>query len=331
MKIDLWNRRSFLNATGAFTLTGTAPALHAAEPAPETTHIRIVHFAVSCQANVYVAEALLKAEGFTDVQYVAADNLMGEQVADGRADFVQNDAAAFMLGLDAGLPLVVVAGIHSGCWELIAQKSIRSVRDLKGKTVAAVPRSSHRAFVTVMTGAAGLDPNKDIVWHEHAMYDSMRKFEQGTIDAFMGFAPEPQILRSKNLGHTLLSTLTDPPWSQYFCCLMGTNRDFLRKNPVATKRALRALMKASDLCASQPELATRTLMARSGGKDFEFTLRSVKDIGYRKWRDYSAEDTMRYWGLRLREYGMIKSDPKKLLAQGTDWRYFDHLKKEMKT
>ena len=330
MMIDQWNRRSFLNATGALSLAGAAPVLRAAEPALETTRIRIVHFPTSCSANMYVAEALLKAEGFTEVQFVAADNLMGEQVADGRADLVQNDGAAFMLGLDAGLPLVVVAGIHSGCWELIAQKSIRSVRDLKGKTVAAVPRSSHRAFVTVMSAAAGLDPNKDIVWHEHAIGDSMRQFEQGTIDAFMGFSPEPQILRSKNLGHTLLSTLTDPPWSQYFCCLMGTNRDFLRRNPIATKRALRALMKASDLCASQPELATRALMARGFGKDFEFALRSVKDIGYRKWRDYSAEDTMRYWGLRLREFGITKSDPKKLLAQGTDWRFFDQLKKEIK-
>jgi NitT/TauT family transport system substrate-binding protein len=57
----------------------------------------------------------------------------------------------------------------------------------------------------------------------------------------------------------------------------------------------------------------------------------VKDIGYRKWREYEPEDTMRFWSLRLRELDIIKSDPKKLLAQGTDWRFIKELKRELKT
>ena len=35
-------------------------------------------------------------------------------------------------------------------------------------------------------------------------------------------------------------------------------------------------------------------------------------------------------GLRLHEAGMIKSSPQKIL-QGTDWRFFNELKKELKT
>ena len=38
---------------------------------------------------------------------------------------------------------------------------------------------------------------------------------------------------------------------------------------------------------------------------------------------------MRFYALRLHEPGMIKS-PQKLIAQGTDWRFFNELKKEMK-
>ena len=56
----------------------------------------------------------------------------------------------------------------------------------------------------------------------------------------------------------------------------------------------------------------------------------MREIGYRKWREYEAEDTMRFWCLRLREVGIVKSDPNKLLARGTDWRFINELKRELK-
>jgi len=34
--------------------------------------------------------------------------------------------------------------------------------------------------------------------------------------------------------------------------------------------------------------------------------------------------------LRLREAGMIKSSPQKIIAQGTDWRFWNELRKELK-
>ena len=39
---------------------------------------------------------------------------------------------------------------------------------------------------------------------------------------------------------------------------------------------------------------------------------------------------MRFYALRLREAGMVKSTPQKLIAQGTDWRFVEQLKKELK-
>ena len=39
---------------------------------------------------------------------------------------------------------------------------------------------------------------------------------------------------------------------------------------------------------------------------------------------------MRFYALSLYESGMIKSSPQKLLAQGTDWRFLNELKKELK-
>jgi NitT/TauT family transport system substrate-binding protein len=56
----------------------------------------------------------------------------------------------------------------------------------------------------------------------------------------------------------------------------------------------------------------------------------VKDVPYGKWREFDAEDTIRFYALRLHEAGMIKSSPKRIIDQGTDWRFFKELKKELK-
>jgi NitT/TauT family transport system substrate-binding protein len=56
----------------------------------------------------------------------------------------------------------------------------------------------------------------------------------------------------------------------------------------------------------------------------------LKDLPYRRWRDDNPEDTLRFHALRLHEVGIIKSSPQKLIAQGTDWRFLNGLKKELK-
>ena len=63
---------------------------------------------------------------------------------------------------------------------------------------------------------------------------------------------------------------------------------------------------------------------------YDYALQAIKEIPYNQWREYSAEDTLRFYALRLHEVGMLKSTPQKLLAQGTDWRFFNELKKELK-
>jgi NitT/TauT family transport system substrate-binding protein len=59
-------------------------------------------------------------------------------------------------------------------------------------------------------------------------------------------------------------------------------------------------------------------------------LEVLKGLPYRRWRDTDPEDTLRFHALRLHEVGMIKSSPQKLIAQGTDWRILNALKKELK-
>ena len=122
----------------------------------------------------------------------------------------------------------------------------------------------------------------------------------------------------------------DRPWSQYFCCSLVAHRDFVARHPVATKRALRAILKAADICAQDPERAARLMRDKGYEPRYEIGLEVVKSLPYRRWREANPEDTLRFLALRLHEVGMIKTPPQKLIARGTDWRFLNELKRELK-
>ena len=190
--------------------------------------------------------------------------------------------------------------------------------------------SGRHLVLAIMLQLVGLDPRKDVQFITEAAAEAMRLFIEGKIDAFLGFPPEPQELRGKKIGHVLVNTLTDRPWSQYFCCMAGANRDFVRKHPVATKRALRALLKATDVCAAEPNRVARLLVDKGYTRHYDYALQTMRELRYDRWRDYDPEDTVRFYALRLHEAGMIRSSPQKIIAQGTDWRSLNELKKELK-
>jgi len=64
--------------------------------------------------------------------------------------------------------------------------------------------------------------------------------------------------------------------------------------------------------------------------NYDVALEVLKAIPYGQWREYDAEDTVRFFALRLHEAGMIKATPQQIIAQGTDWRFLHELKKELK-
>jgi NitT/TauT family transport system substrate-binding protein len=329
-----WSRREFvrgLTLAGTAGLVGVRPDDATAEPLPETTRIKLIEITGICIAPQYVAKDLLHSEGFTDVQYFQAPAgiATAKALAAGNADLSLNFVAPCVIRIDAGDPIVLLAGIHAGCFVLFGTDRIHAVRDLKGKTVSVEALgSSQHIFLASIMAHVGLDANKDVNWVTYPSAQSMRLLADGKVDAFLGFPPDPQELRSKKIGRVVVDSGLDRPWSQYFCCIVAGNREFVRKHPVATKRALRALLKAANLCALEPERAARGIADR--GYSYDYALQTLKDIPYDKWRDYDAEDTVRFYSLRLHEARMIKSSPSKIIAQGTDWRSFTELKKELK-
>jgi NitT/TauT family transport system substrate-binding protein len=329
--LSIPTRRHFLaglSAVGAASLLGSRSPF-ADEPSPEVTALRLNYDPTICAAPELIAEALLRAEGFADISYLPIEN--STALARGEIDFLFESSAWIAHQVDAGAPVTALAGIHVGCFELFAHDPIRTISDLKGRRVA-LPQtlgSTPHLLLATMVTFVGLDPQTDIEWVTSEGGSPMEAFIEGRVDAFLAFPPEPQELRERGIGRVILNTGTERPWSQYFCCTSVGNRDFVRAHPIATKRYLRAILKTADLCATRPEQAARQLVEAGFTGRYDHALQTLNEIPY-QWREYDPEDALRFFALRLHQVGMISSTPNTILAQGTDWRFLNELKQELK-
>jgi len=231
------SRRDFLttlSAAGAAGVIGSRSSL-ADEPPPETTTLRLARRPIICIAPEYISEDLLRAEAFTDIRRTPDPPV--DAVARGEIDFSLDTA-----------PWVV---------------SQVGVRTLGG--------SAH-LLLALMAAHVGLDPHEDIDWVPRPAGRFIELFAAGELDAVLGFPPEPQELRARKVGRVILNMATDKPWSQYFCCIVYGNRQFVRAHPIATKRYLRAILKAADLCATQPARAAQRLVDGGFPERYDYAL-----------------------------------------------------------
>jgi NitT/TauT family transport system substrate-binding protein len=324
-------RRRFIGGIAAAGVTIAVPRVRAAEGALETTTVRLQAPGL-CVSSLYIAEALLRAEGFTDIRYDDASDIGAiAPVAHGEVDFAPIYASQSVRAIDAGERVTLLAGVMVGCFELFAREGIGSIAELKGKSIGVQTAGSlSQQLVTLMAAQVGLDPVKDVHWITDPSIKPIELFVQGKIDAFLGFPPAPQDLRARRIGHVIVNTGVDRPWSQYFCCMIAGNPDYVRAYPTATKRVLRAILKATDLCATEPARVARQLVDGGFTPRYDYALQTLSDNPY-KWREYDAEDTIRWYALRLHEVGLIKSSPQKIITDGTVWRFLNELKRELKT
>ena len=155
------NRRKFLttlSVAGAASLV-RAPPSPAAEGSLETTTVRLMRAPAICHAPQFVAaRELLHAEGFTDVRFVDAPSSseINEAIAHDKIDFNLHFASQFVSAIDGGAPITILAGAHVGCFELVANDTVRAMTDLKGKRVGVEALgSSPHLFISVMAAMSG--------------------------------------------------------------------------------------------------------------------------------------------------------------------------------
>jgi NitT/TauT family transport system substrate-binding protein len=340
----LLSRRQFLrglaglglSTAGLVLLGGCASqpaAPDVAKQALETTTIRLHKPPSICVAPQYMAEDLLKGEGFTTVKYVdnPSNNVL-EPISTGLVDIGMQFSGPNIISLDAGKSLTVLAGIHVGCFVLFGTEQVNSIGDLKGKTVSITTLGGpEHVFLSSMLAYVGLNPTLDVNWMTRPGPEAHQLLADGKIDALLAFPPAAQELQARRIGHMVVNSMVDKPWSQYFCCMVVGRQEFVQNNPVATKRALRAILRATDRVALQPERAAQFLVDKTYTKNYDYALKAMQEIPYNTWREYDPADTLRFFALRLHDAGLVKRSPDELIAKGTDWRFLNELKKELPT
>ncbi|MGQ0465941.1 MAG: ABC transporter substrate-binding protein [Sporichthyaceae bacterium] len=286
----------------------------------------------TCFAAVYVADPLLREQGFTDVQYkpFPAKEAFGKLAA-GEVDMGVGYAAAFIPMIDAGAPLVMLGGVHVGCWEIFASGDIKSMRDFKGKTVAIVGSEFiDGRFLGMTLANVGLDMRTDVTLVNHPPTEFARLLSSGEVDAVLAFPPLSTDLRAKKIGRVVLNSITDAPWSSYYCCTVAVHKSWLDRHPMATRAALRAVFKGADSVAADPKGSARHLVEHGHTPNESYARQSLQEIPYDIWRDFDPADSVRFYSLRLREAGVIRSTPEQILERGTDFSHLAALKREPK-
>jgi NitT/TauT family transport system substrate-binding protein len=299
----------------------------------ETTTIRLFSLPpANCIAAEYMAEPFLREEGFTDIQYPPfAPKDAFVRFANGETDF-QLGYPAFLIPMIAdGAPLTMLGGVHLGCWQVVATGDIKTMRDFEGKTVAvAGPNFTDGIFMALTLANVGLDVNKDVKVLKYGASEFARLLSSGEVDGVVAVPPISTDLRAKGIGHVVVNSVVDPPWSDYYCCGPVVHRDWMEKHPVAAKRALRAVLKGADVVAKDPLGTARHMVDRGFTNNYDYTCDILKEMPYNVWRDYDPVDSIRFYALRLKEAGIVKATPDEILKRGTDFRYFTQLQQELK-
>ena len=301
---------------------------------PETTAIRLFSLPpANCIAPQYTAEPFLREEGFSDIQYprLTYKDVM-PRLAAGEVDFGVGYMALLAPYIADGAPFVMLGGIHLGCWQVVATGDIKSMRDFKGKTVAiAGRRFTDGLFMALTLANVGLDINKDVNVITPPPTEFAQLLSSNQVDAVVALPPFSADLRAKGIGRVVLDSVVDPPWSNYYCCTAWANRGWLEKHPVAAKRALRAMVRGADVVDKDPQGAARFMVDRGYTTNFDYTCDLFKRMPYDAWRTYDPVDSVRFYSLRLKEAGLMDATPEQILDRGTDFRYIEQLRKELRS
>ncbi len=336
-----WSRRQVikgLSASAAAGLFGVGPGRAVADPPPETTSIRLLAdptFPAVCYAPQLVAEEFLRMEGFTEIKYATYDENYVEAtvLAAGNADMSAGFASDYLVAVDSGAPISIIGGVHVGCVELFAGDQVKTIRDLRGKRVV-VSTIGGADYILLSTIAAqiGLNAERDFKWVVSSDFDEWpNMLANGEVDAVATFPPMSYQFHDQRIGHVVLNTVSDEPWRHYFCCMLGAHSDFVKNYPVATKRAIRAMLKANALCTQDPQ--TAAALIDQHGEEFggqELILRALKDIPYDAWRNFDVTASLRFYALRMHEAGMVNRAPNELLELAGNFDMFEELKLELK-
>ena len=295
-------------------------------PSPETTTIRLT--AGVCDAPLMAAERFLREEGFTDVQISDAATLAA--ITGGKADLGTMFVTQLVGQVDNGKALVGIASVHAGCAEVWAPQSVSSLSDLRGRTVAVAAKNVDNigyTFISIALKNAGIDP-KDVNFVVDT--DPMKAYLDGKSDALLAATTVTVALHANpaNKGHLLVDQAMDKPWSEQDCCIVVAGGEWMRANPIAAKRAVRAILRAADSLGADRADAVKAATDKGlfgGSKNYD-AARAAANMVSLDWRVLDPARSVRFHAGLMNQVGLVKMSADDLAAKGTDLSILKELK-----
>jgi NitT/TauT family transport system substrate-binding protein len=221
--------------------------------------------------NVWAEEGL-RAE-WTDFQ---AASLSVAAVIAGELDFAVGGAESAVNVAVKGAD-VRITGVYQNKFEyhLIAARDIRTVQDLKGKTLGVARFGSSADFATrVLLKRYGLDPERDVtIVQVGNTAERVAALQAGGIQAAL-MGPDVLALMTRD-GYPDLADMSKTDIRFPFQAV-ATSRTLLERRPEVSDRFLRAIYRGIKLFRDDPEGAQRVI-AEQGGETNKEVLQALWD------------------------------------------------------
>lgn len=308
-----------------------APTPTATLGPPETKSIRLT--AGPCDSAIYGAERNLRDEGFTDVQISGMPLFAG--ITAGTADIGNSFPQAFFNAVQSGPKVVSLGGLHPGCVEIWAQPGIASVKDLKGRSITVQAKTLtdlQYSYVAIVLKHAGVDP-KDVNFVVQADANTTQLYLDGKSDAvFVATTGVPALKANPaNKGKAVYSQVMDEPWKSTNCCFIVASEQWARANPIAAKRAMRAIYRTADTLPADRSDAAKLATDKGlyGGAPALANVREAANMVPLDWRTYDLEKAVRFYTPLLKDVGLLTASADDLL-KAVDLKTFKELSTELK-
>ena len=318
-------------AVSAPTATAAVPTATATLPPPETTSIRLT--AGACDSAIFGAERYLREEGFTDVKF--SDAATAAAIVAGNADIGSAFPQGFFNSVENGAKVVSLGGLHPGCVEIWAQPGISSVKELKGSSITVTAKTLANlqySMLAIVIRQAGFDP-KEVNWVVQADANPTQLFLDGKSAAVFVASNAAAALKANpaNKGQIIFSQVMDEPWKSTNCCFIIASEPWSRANPIAAKRAMRAIYRTADALPADRGDAAKfaTDMGLFGGAPALANVREAANMVPLDWRTYDLEKAVRFYAPLLTDVGVLKASTDDLLKT-VDLKIFKELSAELK-
>ena len=317
--------------SSAATATAAVATATATLPPPETTSIRLA--AGACDSAIFGAERFLREEGFTDVKFT--DVPTAAAVAAGNADVGNAFPTQFFNSVENGPKVVSLGGLHPGCVEIWAQPGISSVKELKGRSITVTAKTLANlqySTLAMVIRQAGVDL-KDVTFVVQADADLVKLYLDGKNDAVFVATTAAAALKTNpaNKGKLIYSQVMDEPWKSTNCCFIIASEPWYRANPIAAKRAMRAIYRTADALPSDRADAAKLATDKGlfGGAPALANVREAANMVPLDWRTYDLEKAVRFYAPLLTDVGVLKTSTDDLL-RAVDLKIFKELSTELK-